>query len=45
VKLEIRNWEKQKDVNALPNFKFPVSTSETGRLGLLWRNEDVLQYE
>jgi len=26
IKIEIGNWEKQKDVNALSNFKFQISS-------------------
>jgi len=30
VKLEIRNWKKYKDIDAFPNFKFPVSSFDIG---------------
>ena len=29
-KLEIGNWEKHKDVDALPNFKFQISSFDIG---------------
>ncbi|RKX60173.1 MAG: hypothetical protein DRP37_05605 [Thermodesulfobacteriota bacterium] len=30
MKLEIRNWEKHKNVDALPNFKFLISSFDIG---------------
>ena len=30
VKLEIGNWEKHKDVDVLPNFKFQISSFDIG---------------
>jgi len=50
VKFEIGNWEKHKDVNALSNFKFRISSFDTGikfdntlffRKSVNWRMKDA----
>jgi len=30
LKIEIGNWKKHKEVDALPNFEFPVSSFDIG---------------